>query len=57
MSRKALRGNEELASWRFEGAAVFHGVGTVFRNAELRENVIHSRDPEKSVMDQAEDSE
>ena len=38
----SLRGNEELASWRFEDEAVFHGVGTVFRSPELGRNVILS---------------
>ena len=54
--RKSLRRNEELASWRYEDEAVFHGVGTECSEAlELRRNVVFSRDPKKSFMDQAQD--
>lgn len=50
---RVLGRNEQLASGRFEGEAVFLNRVSVLRSPELRENVGHSRNPKKSVMDQA----
>lgn len=47
------RGDEKLTSGSFEGKAVFLNRDRVLRRPELRENVGHSRNPKKSVMDQA----
>lgn len=55
-SRRVLGGNEKLTSGRFEGEAVSLNRDRVLRSPELRENVGHSRNPKKSVMDQAEDA-